>query len=189
MTGRATGHNHAGMEVAEFSTAPIVSSDVLGDGATDCGCTQWTAGGMMAIDERTRHELHQRLDQVLGVDQAATLMAHLPPTGWGDVVTREYLDLALQAQDARLESRFAHVDAQFAQVDARFAQVDGRFAQVDGRLDRLEDTIDSAKHEILAAVRGELVTAVGLQTRTMIFAMIAALVSLGTLAFALARFA
>jgi hypothetical protein len=44
-----------------------------------------------------RHELHQRLDQVLSADGASTLMAHLPPTGWGDVVTREYLDLAVFA--------------------------------------------------------------------------------------------
>ena len=65
----------------------------------------------MAIDERTRHALHQRLDEVLGADEAATLMAHLPPTGWGDVVTREYLDMAFQAQDARLEARFTHIDA------------------------------------------------------------------------------
>jgi hypothetical protein len=122
----------------------------------------------MAIDERTRHELHQRLDAVLGGDAAATLMAHLPPTGWGDVVTREYLDLALGAQDAR--------------VDARFAQMDRRIAG-------LESRIDAVKHEILAAVRGELITAIGMQTRTMVFAMIAALVSLGSIAFVLARFA
>jgi len=93
---------------------------------------------MMAIDERTRHELHQRLGAVLGADEAATLMAHLPPTGWGDVVTREYLDLALQAQDARMDDRFAQIDGRFAQIDSQFAQIDSQFAQIDGRFGEVD---------------------------------------------------
>lgn len=115
----------------------------------------------MAIDERTRHELHQRLDEVLGADEAATLMAHLPPTGWGDVVTREYLDVTIQAQDARF---------------------DARLAQIDGRIGRLEQRIDTLRHEVLAAVRGELVSALAQQTRQMIFAMIGTVLSLAALA-------
>lgn len=115
----------------------------------------------MAIDERTRHELHQRLDEVLGADQAATLMAHLPPTGWGDVVTREYLDMAMQAQHARLDARFAQIDAQF---------------------DQLRTQLDTVRHELLAATRGELVAAVSQQTRQMIVAMIGTVLSLAALA-------
>ena len=122
----------------------------------------------MAIDERTRHELHQQLDDVLGADEAATLMAHLPPTGWGDVVTREYLDMAMQAQDARL--------------DARFAQIDARFAQVDAHFDQLRTQLDTVRHELLAATRGELVAAVSQQTRQMIVAMIGTVLSLAALA-------
>jgi hypothetical protein len=129
----------------------------------------------MAIDERTRHELHQQLDDVLGADEAATLMAHLPPTGWGDVVTREYLDMAMQAQDARL-------DARFAQIDARFAQIDARFAQVDAHFDQLRTQLDTVRHELLAATRGELVAAVSQQTRQMIVAMIGTVLSLAALA-------
>jgi len=136
----------------------------------------------MAIDERTRHELHQRLGAVLGADEAATLMAHLPPTGWGDIVTREYLDLALQAQDARMDARFAQIDGRFAQIDGRFAQIEGRFGEVDGRLGRLEERIDTVRHEILAAVRGELIGAVTQQTRQMIVAMIGTVLSLAALA-------
>lgn len=57
----------------------------------------------MAVDECTRHELHPALDQVLGADHAAALMEHLLPTGRGDVVTREYLDVAFRAQDGRFD--------------------------------------------------------------------------------------
>lgn len=108
----------------------------------------------MAIDERTRHALDQRLDEVLGADEAATLMAHLPPTGWGDVVTREYLDMTIRTQDARIDARFA----------------------------RLESQIDAVRNVLLAATRGELVAALAQQTRQMIFAMVGTVLSLAALA-------
>jgi hypothetical protein len=55
----------------------------------------------MAIDERARHELFVRLEQVLGTQEAATLMEHLPPVGWADVATKrdlEHLRVELVAQ-------------------------------------------------------------------------------------------
>jgi hypothetical protein len=71
----------------------------------------------MAIDERARHELHRRLEEFLGADEAATLMAHLPPVGWADVVTKHDL--------AQLEER----------INLRFQAMEDRF---DGKLDKLE---------------------------------------------------
>lgn len=56
----------------------------------------------MTVTERTRHELHEALVELMGSERAETLMEHLPPTGWGDVVTKEYLDLRLEAQEHRL---------------------------------------------------------------------------------------
>jgi hypothetical protein len=46
----------------------------------------------MALDERARHELHRKLEEVLGADQAGTLMELLPPVGWADVATKRDLD-------------------------------------------------------------------------------------------------
>ena len=43
----------------------------------------------MAIDERTRHQLYLRLEEVLGDEEANTLMEHLPPVGWADVATKQ----------------------------------------------------------------------------------------------------
>lgn len=45
----------------------------------------------MAVDERSRHELHKRLEEVLDPDTAATLMAHLPPGGWSNLATKQDL--------------------------------------------------------------------------------------------------
>lgn len=51
----------------------------------------------MAIDERSRHRLHARLEEVLGPEEAAVLMEHMPPVGWADVATKRDLDLKLEA--------------------------------------------------------------------------------------------
>ena len=54
----------------------------------------------MLIDEASRHALHNRLDEVLGPDEAVCLMAHLPPVGWADVATKQDLE--------GLEERLTH---------------------------------------------------------------------------------
>lgn len=56
----------------------------------------------MATDERSRHELYARLEQVLGSEEAATLMEHLPPVGWADVATKHDLEVQLVATEHRL---------------------------------------------------------------------------------------
>ena len=47
----------------------------------------------MAMSEETRHRLHVRLEEVLGREEANTLMEHLPPVGWADVATKRDLDM------------------------------------------------------------------------------------------------
>ena len=58
----------------------------------------------MTISDETRYQLRQRLDEVLGPDDAATLMAHLPPVGWADVATKRDLDHLATVFDAKLET-------------------------------------------------------------------------------------
>ena len=57
----------------------------------------------MAIDERTRHQLFLRLEEVLGDEDANTLMEHLPPVGWADVATKRDLDELEARLGLRLE--------------------------------------------------------------------------------------
>ena len=74
----------------------------------------------MTIDERTRHQLYLRLEEVLGTEEATTLMEHLPPVGWADVATKADLgvlrsDLVvlrsdLVALEQRLELRFESLE-------------------------------------------------------------------------------
>lgn len=55
----------------------------------------------MAITEEARHRLYRRLEGVLGAEEATTLMEHMPPVGWADVVTKR--DLEHLGTELRLE--------------------------------------------------------------------------------------
>lgn len=46
----------------------------------------------MPVDDRSRLNLHRKLEAVLGSDDADTLMAHLPPVTWQDVATKDDLE-------------------------------------------------------------------------------------------------
>jgi hypothetical protein len=59
----------------------------------------------MAVDERRRHRLFRRLEEVLGPDEAGTLMEHLPPMGWGDVARKSDIETLRLELKGELESR------------------------------------------------------------------------------------
>jgi hypothetical protein len=120
----------------------------------------------MAVDERSRHELYRRLEDVLGPEAATTLIEHLPPVGWADVATKH--DLA--ALEQRLELRFDRIDDRFARTDDRFAAMEDRISAMGS------DLRASFEHEL----RG--------QTMTMMFGMVGVVMTMAVLAFALARF-
>lgn len=56
----------------------------------------------MAVTEESRHQLYQRLEELLGHDEATTLMEHLPPVGWADVATTRDLSVTEAAVRADL---------------------------------------------------------------------------------------
>jgi hypothetical protein len=62
----------------------------------------------MPVDERSRHQLYRKLDELMGPQEATTLMELLPPSGWGDLATKrdiEALRLELHADMDRLARR------------------------------------------------------------------------------------
>src|SRR5882757_3750567 len=103
----------------------------------------------MVLDERARHELFLRLEQVLGPESAETLMEMMPPVGWADVATKRDLD----ALEQRMDLRFELVDQRFDAVDQRFESVEQRLDQQFGALDQL---FEASEGKLLAAFRGEL---------------------------------
>ena len=82
----------------------------------------------MAVNEESRHRLHQRLDEVLGPDPATTLMEHLPPIGWADVATKSDLSSLAAANRAEHEALGVRIDSLAA---ANRAEHGGLGARID----------------------------------------------------------
>jgi hypothetical protein len=152
----------------------------------------------MAITEETRHRLFQRLEQVLGADEATTLMEHLPPIGWADVATKRDLDALgaatrqdVEALRAEMGHRFdsfgtemnLRFDSFGTEMDHRFANVDQRFENVDRRFGTLESSMDlrfdAFEHRFQATLHREL--------RTHTYTMLAAFTALSGVILAATR--
>lgn len=95
----------------------------------------------MAISESQRHHLHTTLDGVLGPEDAAVLMSHLPPSGWSDVVRTTELDQRVAVIEARFDAMEARFDARMHQLSnqivTRVAALAGLAIAVDVLLSRL----------------------------------------------------
>ena len=138
----------------------------------------------MAIDDRSRHELFQRLDEVLGPEAAEVLMSHLPPVGWADVATKRDID----ALEARLNLRFEQVDARFEVVAERIEKVEERLAgrlmgEIGGVRQDMAESTGSIRQEI-GALQAEFAN----QTRQIMFAMIGLIFTAVLLTYTAARF-
>ncbi len=55
------------------------------------------------MNEERRYALHERLETVLGAAEANTLMEHLPPTTWNDLVRQRDIDSMRIAMGSDME--------------------------------------------------------------------------------------
>jgi hypothetical protein len=78
----------------------------------------------MPVDDRTRLNLHRKLDDVLGREEADTLMAHLPPVTWNEVATKD--DLHRVETTLRSEMRVGFADLRTEMAGLRTEMADGR---------------------------------------------------------------
>ena len=135
----------------------------------------------MVVDERSRHQLYSRLEEVLGTEAATTLIEHLPPVGWADVATKH--DLA--SLEERMDLRFARVDDRFDLMEersiGRFNILEERFNE---RFNSMDDRIRASVSDLRAAFEHELRS----QTITMVFGLVSVVLTMAALAFALVRF-
>jgi hypothetical protein len=110
----------------------------------------------MAVTEDRRIALLEAAHHHWGRDVAVTLMEMLPPSGWGDVATRQRVD----ALERNMELRFRLVDQRFEALETKLdARIDGLETRLDARIDRLEARIDGLEARIdglETKVEGEL---------------------------------
>jgi hypothetical protein len=145
----------------------------------------------MRDDERARRELMVRLEEVLGPDQAATLMENLPPRPWSELATKDDLGpvqvdigvlkadvVVLKADVAGLKTDVAELKADVAglktdvgslraEMQAGFAHLgevlDLRFAAQEARFEAfVRERIDSQTKLLVFAFVGALLTTAGI---------------------------
>ncbi len=92
----------------------------------------------MSVREPARHALYSRLEEVLGQENADTLMTHLPQDRSDQAVTR------------------TEFNARSAQVDARFDRLDDRFDRLEDRFDRLEEKMDRMQRFYVGTMAGSM---------------------------------
>lgn len=138
----------------------------------------------MAVDERSRHELYHRLEEVLGPDAATTLIEHLPPVGWADVATKN--DLA--GLEQRMDLRFARVEGRFDSIDERFNAVNQRFTAMDDRITATTSDLRATFEHEMRVQSESFGQQLRSQTTTMVFGLVSVVLTMAALAFALARF-
>jgi len=105
----------------------------------------------MTVDERTRLNLHRKLEAVLGPEEANTLLAHLPPVTWQDVATTKdvaTLETSMRSEIAVFRSEML---AEFADVRG---EMRAEFADIRGEL-----------RDGIGEVRGETHRSIVEQTR------------------------
>jgi hypothetical protein len=67
----------------------------------------------MAVEEQ-RFRIRRSIEEKLGVEEAAYLIEGRPPGGWDALVTKEYLDLRLDALRGELRTEIAGVRTELA---------------------------------------------------------------------------
>jgi hypothetical protein len=129
-------------------------------------------GSGVAISEENRHQMYKRLEEVLGREQAATLMEHLPPVGWADVATKRDLDHLAAVTKRDLDHLAAVTKRDLDHVaGALDAKIDHVAGLLDTKIDRLGD-------QLRAEWRGELhrqTLALVMANAAMVGAVVAAL--------------
>ena len=106
----------------------------------------------MPVDDRTRLNLHRKLDAVLGPEEADTLMAHLPPVTWNEVATKDDLRTVETVLRSEMHAGFAELRGE---MHAGFAELRGEM------------------HAGFADLRTEIATAVTNQTKWLMTGMVA----------------
>ncbi|MDE0160627.1 MAG: hypothetical protein OXL98_02740, partial [Acidimicrobiaceae bacterium] len=75
----------------------------------------------MTLTHTQRTSMFDTLAEVMGQDEAETLMEHLPPSGWANVATKEDLRAGFAEVQAAMSDGFAHAATERAEGFAHAA--------------------------------------------------------------------
>lgn len=147
----------------------------------------------MAIDERSRHAMYLRLEEVLGAEQATTLMEHLPPVGWSDVATRRDIEVLTGEIGSLQAATTRDVDGLGREIGSLRAAITHGFDELRDQIRAAESAakrdLDAMEKSTLGTLRSEIAQAFSAQTRTLVMTQLGSVVAAVALAFAAVKLA
>ena len=138
----------------------------------------------MATSEASRHALHNRLDEVLGAGEAATLMGYLPPVGWADVATKR--DLQALGSELRAEMAGLRTELKGEMAELR-TELKGEMGELRTGLKGDMGELRTGLAGLRADFKDDLNRAIVGQTRSFIFSMLGFQLTAAGLALAVGR--
>ena len=127
----------------------------------------------MTMSEESRHRLYRRLEDVLGPEEAATLMEHVPPVSASELVTSDVLrgEMALFRSEFRAE--FAEFRTEMRTEWAEFrAGMQQDFAEFRAEMRTEWAEFRAEMRQEFADFRAEIRTTVKDQTRTILLSLV-----------------
>ncbi len=123
----------------------------------------------MAIAETERSELVQALTSAIGERPTHNLMSSIFLEGTDHIATKAGVKALETNTEAGFVKIHAEVEGGFARVEGEFAKVEGEFAKVEGEFAKVYGVIEGLK--------GHFDLKLANQTRTMLLAMLALMVT------------
>jgi predicted nucleic acid-binding Zn-ribbon protein len=98
------------------------------------------------MKEEPRYALHERLETVLGATEANTLMEHLPPTTWNDLVRQRDIDSMRIAMGSDMERLRGDLRGEMANLSS----------ELRGEMAELRSELRGEMAELRSELRGEM---------------------------------
>ena len=124
----------------------------------------------MLVDESRRLALLNRLSEVLGDEEARTLIECLPPVRWEQLATKDDVRASEERILTEMNGKFTGVEGKFTGVEGKFAQVEAGFERVWAEFAAIRGELAEHRGE-LAEHRGEMALQMARQTRTLVVIM------------------
>lgn len=100
----------------------------------------------MTVNEESRYALHGKLEAVLGVEDANTLMEHLPPATWSDLARQR--DIDMMRIDLRSEMATMGADLRREMTELR--------SELRGEMVELRNELRQEMTQLATELRGEM---------------------------------
>ncbi len=112
----------------------------------------------------------RRLIEVLGEEEAETLMESLPPVVWSQLATKDDLAALENRLRAEMKGEFALLRGEFVELKGELTGIDGELTKIDGKFAGIDGKF--------AELRGEIALQLARLTRTMVVTYISVSVAM-----------